>query len=81
MHLTSPEWESWKQEPATKVWFEFLKKLIAVSKEEWTLGHFTSERGDATLQLNAEAIGRVNALKRLLDVDYEDLVEELSDGE
>lgn len=65
----------------TKVWFEFLKKLIEVSKEEWVNGHFTAESGDGTLQLNAEAIGRADALRRLLEVDYEDVVEELSDGE
>jgi len=51
---------------------------------EWALGVHTGETGDKTVQLNSQAIGQMMLLRRMeafLQYDYEDFVEEMSDGD
>lgn len=36
------------------------------------MGNFTAATIDGTVQLNAEAIGRVDAVKQLIELDYEE---------
>jgi hypothetical protein len=60
--------------------FQFLKSLRELAKEEWANGAFTDNSVDGTAQLNAEVIGKVRLLQDLLEVSYEWVTEELSNG-
>lgn len=46
-------------------------------QERWASGEFSSMEHFATAQLNAKALGAVDALQRVVDLDYQQLVGEL----
>lgn len=65
------------QNPVTQAYQQFLKNLQQEFKNQWANGTYTSPETHGTLQLNAEAIGKVRLLTDLLEVDYETFTEGL----
>jgi len=55
----------------TKEWFKLLTNLKDMEKEYWAQGGYTSHDMYATVQLNAEAIGKASVLRDLLEMDFE----------
>jgi hypothetical protein len=51
-----------------------LVKLHQETLENWGSGAYTASTIEATAMLNAEALGRLDAIKRLVELDYEGLV-------
>lgn len=47
--------------------------------EGWAEGTHTTESMDGTIQLNSMAIGQGRLLKDLIELDYEEFVQELAD--
>lgn len=70
--MKEEEWQEWKVHPGTKEFFEHLKEVREGLREGWSRGQFTGETGDKTLQMNAEAIGRVAMIDYLIDLDWRD---------
>ena len=73
MQVTREEWVEWKLHPVSKAVWEFLINLHKESLESWGSGAYTADTAEATAILNAEALGRVDAIKRLLELDEETL--------
>ena len=49
--------------------------------EEWASGGFTGPTADETIQLSSASIGRSIVLKEILDLGYDDFIEELKQDE
>lgn len=60
-------WIEWQAMNCTKEFLQYLKEEIEVGKEAWTTGMFTAETAEGTAQLNAKALGKIEALKDLQD--------------
>jgi hypothetical protein len=54
-----------------------LKKLRELTKEAWSNGVYTAETIEGTIQLNAKALGKAEILEDLINITYEDLLENL----
>jgi len=74
MLMSKVEWEAWLQLPVTKELFSYLKEWDEELKDRWANGNFTAETYDKTIQLNSQAIGIHKTLESLLNITYEDLV-------
>lgn len=48
--------------------------MVVDLKEAWSEAAFTHERSEGTAQLNAKAIGKAQALKEVLELDADDLI-------
>jgi len=70
--VTEAEWKEWLVHPVTQSYRLWLEELVEEAKEAWARGSFTASDGTGTLQLNAEALGRVDAVQQLIDLDYEE---------
>lgn len=79
MILTEEEVLEWKAHQVTKEWFKYLRRLREDIKEAWSNGVFTGESSEATAQLNASALGKIQMLSDLLDSDFL-IADEENDG-
>lgn len=70
MILTDEEVLEWKSHQVTKEWFKYLKRLREDMKDAWSNGVFTGESSEATAQLNANALGKIQMLADLLESDF-----------
>lgn len=70
MILTEEEVLEWKSHQVTKEWFKYLKRLREDMKDAWSNGVFTGESSEATAQLNANALGKIQMLADLLESDF-----------
>tara|TARA_R110000868_G_scaffold2620_7_gene18731 strand:- start:2285 stop:2542 length:258 start_codon:yes stop_codon:yes gene_type:complete len=73
------EFRGWLDDPVTKAVFELLRKGIAGRKEQWTRGDFEDVSQFATAIKGSRAIGNCEALQSILDLEYEQLIGEMSD--
>lgn len=65
---------------------EALRKQVLPAKllqlqRDWASGAFMGAHRDATLQMNARAIGAADVIQSLLELDYEGMKGELEDGQ
>ena len=73
------EWTEWLDNPVTIAFRLALGKRIDIFRDGWENGTYTSDRADALLQLNAQAIGGVMAMRQMLTMEHEDLISMLSE--
>ena len=74
----SPEqvaFEEWRAHPVTRKLFEFYRARQELLKNQWAAGRFTDVHKYAMTILNAKAIGQVEILERLLELEASDLFE------
>jgi len=78
--LAAEEWVQSKQsDPAFQSLFLYIRKITSRIKSDWAAGMYTGPSADQTAQLNAQAIGQIQALENLLNLSYEDLVEVINE--
>lgn len=70
------ERDSWLQHPCTRSTIYTLQADIINMLETWSLGNYTAETTEGTIQLNSEALGQFKAAQAMLDY-----VEGISDAE
>lgn len=70
------EYLEWLRHPVTQAYRQFLRTRLQESKDMWAEGCFTRESVEGTVQLNANALGRAEILARLIDLEWETLVED-----
>jgi len=75
MAINQSEYEQWRASPATKAFFALARSWENQIKDEWGMGHYTGESEAATIQMNAEAIGKLQVIRALFDIAYEDILE------
>lgn len=78
--LTEGEWKEWKEIPATKFFFAYLRAKQQEMREAWEAGAFTGPGHFETVQRNSLAIGRAQCIKEIFDVDHVVINEELPHG-
>ena len=58
---------AWRQLPMTQALLLQLKAWFVANFEEWANGSLTSESVEGTAQLNAKAMGHINACERVIE--------------
>lgn len=79
MILSEDEVLEWKKHQVTREWFRYLRRLREDTKEAWSNGVFTGESSEATAQLNANALGKIQLLLDLIESDFLITEEETDD--
>jgi hypothetical protein len=72
------KFEDWLRHPVTIQLNRWLRQQVQQTQTQWASGNFTAESAHATVQLNAQAIGRVQTLQELLDLEFSFLMEQQS---
>jgi prophage antirepressor-like protein len=72
--------KDWLLNPVTKKLREAAERRKETLKEEWASGSFTAMEHFGTATLNAKAIGRVQELSWIIELDFTDLYEEMEIG-
>ena len=81
--LQEEEHLHWLEHPRTKALRAVLQRWREEEHEKWEDGDFTHPSQDGTLQLNAEAIGRCRAARKIEQMcqDFETFQQEIEDDE
>lgn len=66
----------WREDPTTQKIFEYFKKQREKLKEELADGIYTYQEAGATAQKIAGIIGTCQAYKELLEISYNDFIQE-----
>ena len=76
----SEEWQAWLHLPETERWFQALRLLREIFKEDWASGKF-SNMGNIQVQMaNAEAVGMCRLVEQLLEMDWESVEGIIEEG-
>lgn len=54
----------------------FLRNQRQELMERWSSGHFTAETSEGTAQLNAKALGEMEAIQQFIDLSPEQFLQE-----
>ena len=71
------EYRDWLSHPVTQEFRELLRNWREDLKAQWEQGNFVGTSWEVTALANAEALGQVNMLKKLLELDAQQLEEGL----
>ena len=71
MEVTEEAWKEWRHSLVTQEFRRFLAKAQQAVMEQWAAKAFMGETRDEVLILNAAALGKIEAYKELIDLDYE----------
>jgi hypothetical protein len=74
--LILEQYDDWLSHPVTVRLNQYLRAKKQEFLEAWGDGRFTAESDTGTLQLNANALGQVEILTRLLDLQPDDFLSE-----
>lgn len=77
--MTEAEFQAWADHPITKALKAVLRKRVEDLKGQWATGNFTDQSQFATAIMNAKAIGIVNALEYIVNMDYEQFEGEVNE--
>jgi hypothetical protein len=78
---TEEEFQNWQVDPVTVAHRELLVLWVEGLKEQWAEGLLRGKSPAEIALDNVEALGKVQVLRQVLDVDYEQLSGALSDEE
>lgn len=67
MDFTLEDFLHWRNQSVTKFLLKEISVEIEEEKEAWASGALTTESTDGTIQKNSHALGRVDALKGILE--------------
>lgn len=77
--MTLQEWTEWKNLPQSKEWFEFLKLTVEEAKDLWLSQFGIEDTEFKSSYTNAYMLGGANAVKKLVEISYEEFIEERND--
>ena len=72
INLNPEAFHSWKVQPETREVFKALEEAISIMEKEIGMGGTLSERPGMTMQMTARAVGYIEGIKALLDMEVED---------
>lgn len=75
LQVKEQEWEEWLRNPVTRAFRNCLRAQVEQAMRAWADGCFTTDTQAGTVQLNANALGRVQAVEGVLELDLEQLNE------
>ena len=77
---TGLEWEEWTKHPAAALFARYLRRKQEELQQEWAKGTFGDQVHYETVVLNSKAQGIHQCIDQILDLEYEQVVGELRDG-
>jgi hypothetical protein len=82
MVISQEEFDTWLENPVTKAVKRGLALAVQADKNQWAAGQFLHEGSNATMISNARAVGRVEGLQVVINLDHQLLQDmEKDDGE
>lgn len=75
------EFNQWLADPVTKVYYQLMRLWKESLKDQWSRGVFQKEDIQATSEANAAALGQIEQLNKLLDLDVIDIEGTFSDAQ
>lgn len=69
---TAEEVRGWREQSVGQYFEDMLKQKMEDLKDGWANGGFTGENAEMTIQLNSEAIGKVQQIADIL-IDLEEM--------
>ena len=81
MQIKVEDWNEWRQRPETQELLKFLALARQALMEQWAAKQFQGETRDEVLILNSAALGKMEAYQEILELNYEQLKEVLTDEE
>lgn len=79
MAMEKEEFLAWLQDPRTQEVMKLLERWEQGLKDQWARGGFAGEDIEAYSLMNAEALGQVQVLRRIRDLEFEQYFEAMSD--
>lgn len=79
LEVTPEEFLEWKQHPVSRLMMKLLRIWEDSLKEQWAAGAFSGEDLESTSLANAAALGEVNILRRIQELDADQLSEVIGD--
>lgn len=79
MEIKEEEWAEWRQHPVTLALNKYLREVRVGLMEQWASKAFQGETRDEILTLNAAALGQIEHLDRLIELELKDFNEVLED--
>lgn len=76
MKLKPQELLDWREHPTTAKIFALFKKIREELKEDLVSGEYSFPEADSTAMSHAKIIGQCSALERILNIEYEDFINE-----
>lgn len=73
---TLERYDDWLAHPVTVALNRFLRNQRQELMERWSSGHFTAETSEGTAQLNAKALGEMEAIQQFIDLSPEQFLQE-----
>ena len=69
--LTEQEFQGWLGDPGTQAVLRALRKEYESIKENWARGLYTGPTVESTALKNAEKLGEINSLSKLIELEYD----------
>lgn len=69
------DFEEWKNHPFTERYFSYLQLLVEAAQTDWAREHFVGDTLDQWALQNAKALGGVQALLGLLNLEMQDIID------
>jgi len=76
---TQEEFEAWLDHPITRMMKAWAEKRKSDLKDQWAAGMFTDQTEVGLLTRNIGAIGECHMADRIINLDYEQFVGDMSD--
>ena len=76
---SAEEFQAWKLDPVTQEIYHLLRLWKKSLQEQWSRGVFQKETPQATAEANAAALGQIEILNKLIDLEPIDIEGALSD--
>lgn len=77
--LGEQEFLEWRHHPATRAVLAALEQQVERAKEDWAKGSYTSSDPNVTQRSNVEVTTRIDVLRGLINLTYEDYKETFND--
>ena len=77
---TETEYQEWLQHPVTQAFRLFLLQYQDSLRHQWIVGQCLEDTCEKTALLNAKAAGSYIAIQDLIELDYQNFEETISEG-
>ncbi len=65
--------------PVTQAYRQLLRQMVADGKDHWAQGAFTAATIEASVMLNAKALGKLEVLEGLAELDFQGFEESFNE--
>lgn len=73
------EFHGWLGDPVTQAFMEYMRRSVLSLQDQWSNGVFISSSTAETARMNVQAVGKVQQLNELLNLDVDQIKEVLKD--